>query len=466
MLQDGRRRGPAAPSRSGPGREVLAHADRACAAARRRSARTTTRSSPSSGYAEDGAAPAARGGGRVKPSIQPYGLVAAPSTGEVVRGLRLKRLSFELHEPGAPEDYRRQESRDGAAAALETDGERVHDSTAILLRLDARGPGARVVASDPRTAAAKRRLEEWRKSPSSGTGCAGRARSPRAPPFPCSVPSRTRARWSTRRLRALQSRRSPRDLAGTTGSVWTPRGSAGFGLARAGSRGRRSSSAACGGAPELASGRTSRAATSRTRAPVAHGLLRERGGGVVADRAARARWRARGSARRSAAARCAVDLEAGDAALGEERSTTVASSRIDSSRLRAISGHEHVELELAARAPPTAIAASLPITCAATCVTDLADHRVHLAGHDRRARLERGQRAARRARSAAPTPSSRTSFAILKSATASVAQRAARARPRRRARPAPRSGRRPRGTRARSRAESRAIARAAKPGGR
>ena len=95
------------------------------------------------------------------PRIRLYGLSAAPFTEKVVRGLRLKRLAFELYEPQTPEDYRRWNPETGLLPLLDLDGERVHDSTAILLRLDERFPDPPLLASDPRTAAAQRRLEEW-----------------------------------------------------------------------------------------------------------------------------------------------------------------------------------------------------------------------------------------------------------------------------------------------------------------
>ena len=79
----------------------------------------------------------------MSPGLHLYGLRAAPFTEKVVRGLRLKRLAFELHEPQTPEDYRRWNPETGLLPLLDLDGERVHDSTAILLRLD------RSIAEDP-----------------------------------------------------------------------------------------------------------------------------------------------------------------------------------------------------------------------------------------------------------------------------------------------------------------------------
>lgn len=97
----------------------------------------------------------------MKPSIHLYGLAAAPFTEKVLRALHLKRVPFELHEPETPEDYRRWNPETGLLPLLEVDGERVHDSTAILLRLDELFPEPPLLASDPRTATAQRRLEEW-----------------------------------------------------------------------------------------------------------------------------------------------------------------------------------------------------------------------------------------------------------------------------------------------------------------
>jgi glutathione S-transferase len=95
------------------------------------------------------------------PDIHLYGLLAAPFTEKVVRGLRLKGLAFAVHEPETPEDYRRWNPETGLLPLVEIDGERVHDSTAILLRLDELFPSPPLLASDPRTSAAQRRLEAW-----------------------------------------------------------------------------------------------------------------------------------------------------------------------------------------------------------------------------------------------------------------------------------------------------------------
>ena len=58
----------------------------------------------------------------MSPAIHLYGLLAAPFTDKVVRGLRLKGLAFEVHEPQAPEDYRRWNPETGLLPLVEIDG--------------------------------------------------------------------------------------------------------------------------------------------------------------------------------------------------------------------------------------------------------------------------------------------------------------------------------------------------------
>jgi formyl-CoA transferase len=147
-------------ARGRPRGEALAHAH--ARAQRRPGARCPHGRDParSRDRGRGGAAPA-RGRRAVKPSIHLYGPAGAPFTEKVVRALCLKRLAYEHHEPESTEDYRRWNPETGLLPLLEIDGERVADSTAILLRLDERFPDPPLLASDPRTAAAQRRLEEW-----------------------------------------------------------------------------------------------------------------------------------------------------------------------------------------------------------------------------------------------------------------------------------------------------------------
>jgi glutathione S-transferase len=90
-----------------------------------------------------------------------YGPSQAPFTEKVVRALALKGLAFEIREPETPEDYRRWNPETGLLPLLDIDGERVHDSTAILLRLDELYPEPPLLSPEPRTRAAQLNLEHW-----------------------------------------------------------------------------------------------------------------------------------------------------------------------------------------------------------------------------------------------------------------------------------------------------------------
>jgi glutathione S-transferase len=90
-----------------------------------------------------------------------YGPRASPFVEKVVRGLALKRLDFALVEPSSPEDYRRWNPETGLLPLLEIDGERVHDSTAILLRVNELFPEPPLLSRDPRAAESQLRLVHW-----------------------------------------------------------------------------------------------------------------------------------------------------------------------------------------------------------------------------------------------------------------------------------------------------------------
>ena len=90
-----------------------------------------------------------------------YGPAQTPFTEKVRRGLLLKQLAFELREPSGPEDYRRWSPETGLLPVLTIDGERIADSTAILLRLDERFPRPPLLAPEPKIAAQQRQLEDW-----------------------------------------------------------------------------------------------------------------------------------------------------------------------------------------------------------------------------------------------------------------------------------------------------------------
>ncbi len=96
-----------------------------------------------------------------EPRIILYGPRAMPYTEKAGRGLRVKRLRFELVEPKSPEDYRRLSPETGLLPVLEVDGRRIPDSSAILDFLDERFPEPPLLAADPRVAREQRNLEGW-----------------------------------------------------------------------------------------------------------------------------------------------------------------------------------------------------------------------------------------------------------------------------------------------------------------
>ncbi len=90
-----------------------------------------------------------------------YGPPEAPFTVKVERALRFKGLDYNLVAPESPEDYRRWNPETGLLPAATIDGERVHDSTRIVERIDELFPEPRLLSADPKLAEAQRRLEEW-----------------------------------------------------------------------------------------------------------------------------------------------------------------------------------------------------------------------------------------------------------------------------------------------------------------
>ena len=90
-----------------------------------------------------------------------YGSRASPFTEKVARGLALKKLDFALREPESAEDYRRWSPETGRLPALDLDGEHLHDSTAILLRVNERFPRPPLLSADARVAENQIRLTYW-----------------------------------------------------------------------------------------------------------------------------------------------------------------------------------------------------------------------------------------------------------------------------------------------------------------
>lgn len=95
------------------------------------------------------------------PKLVLYGPVQTPYTEKCRRGLLLKGLEFDRIEPACPEDFRRWNPETGLLPVLTIDGERVIDSTQILLRIDALAPDPPLLSADPTVAEQQRNLEDW-----------------------------------------------------------------------------------------------------------------------------------------------------------------------------------------------------------------------------------------------------------------------------------------------------------------
>jgi glutathione S-transferase len=95
------------------------------------------------------------------PQIDLYGAANVPYTEKCRRGLQFKGLTFTLHEPAGPEDYKRWNPKTGLLPAMRVDGELVIDSTDILLRIDEIQPDPPLLSPDPQVAEQQRSLEDW-----------------------------------------------------------------------------------------------------------------------------------------------------------------------------------------------------------------------------------------------------------------------------------------------------------------
>ena len=96
-----------------------------------------------------------------EPSITLYGPLQIPFTEKVRLALLYKGLDFELTEPTGPGDYRRWNPETGLLPVLELDGERIPDSTAILLKLEEVFPDPPLLSQDARISGQQRQLEDW-----------------------------------------------------------------------------------------------------------------------------------------------------------------------------------------------------------------------------------------------------------------------------------------------------------------
>ena len=96
-----------------------------------------------------------------EPNITLYGPARIPFTEKVRLALLYKGLDFQLTEPAGPDDYRRWNPETGLLPVLDLDGERIPDSTAILMKLEETFPEPPLLSRDPRISGQQRQLESW-----------------------------------------------------------------------------------------------------------------------------------------------------------------------------------------------------------------------------------------------------------------------------------------------------------------
>ncbi len=90
-----------------------------------------------------------------------YGNRLSPFVEKVYRGLMLKQIPFQQHEPHGPFALRRNNPTTGKMPALDLNGQRLFDSTFILQALDEFKPDPPLLSADPQVAAQQRLLEDW-----------------------------------------------------------------------------------------------------------------------------------------------------------------------------------------------------------------------------------------------------------------------------------------------------------------
>lgn len=95
------------------------------------------------------------------PRILLYTQKINPYTEKVARALAIKKLPFERVESDNPDDAAYWSPVTKQLPVLEIDGERRHDSGAILRWLEERYPDPPLLSRDPATAAAQERMAEW-----------------------------------------------------------------------------------------------------------------------------------------------------------------------------------------------------------------------------------------------------------------------------------------------------------------
>ena len=95
------------------------------------------------------------------PQISVFGFRLSPLVEKVVRALEYKALAFELVTPSSMADSKEWNPETGKMPVIDIDGERVHDSTFIVRRIEEIEPDPPLTSGDPVIAAQQRLLEDW-----------------------------------------------------------------------------------------------------------------------------------------------------------------------------------------------------------------------------------------------------------------------------------------------------------------
>lgn len=82
-----------------------------------------------------------------------YGNRLSPFVEKVYRGLMLKQIPFQQHEPHGPFALRRNNPTTGKMPVLDLNGQRLFDSPLILRALDEFKPEPPLLSADPQVAA-------------------------------------------------------------------------------------------------------------------------------------------------------------------------------------------------------------------------------------------------------------------------------------------------------------------------
>ena len=95
------------------------------------------------------------------PDIKLFGARLSPFVEKVARALAYKALDFEEVPIKGPGDLKKWNPQTRKMPVLEVDGERIHDSTFIVRRLEELVPRPSLIPADPLMAARQRLLEDW-----------------------------------------------------------------------------------------------------------------------------------------------------------------------------------------------------------------------------------------------------------------------------------------------------------------